>query len=152
LSLNPTTGLISGTPTAAGPFSFTVKVTDSTGGTAAIAITSNCGITIAPPDMTAQCVTATTGKVGVPYSSSIGVTGGTAPYTFALNSGSLPNGLSLNPTTGLISGTPTAAGPFSFTVKVTDSTGGTAAIAITSNCGITIAPPDMTAQCVTAPT
>src|SRR6185369_15322675 len=101
------------------------------------------GITVAPPDMTAQCVTATTGKVGVPYSSSIGVTGGTAPYTFALNSGSLPNGLSLNPTTGLISGTPTSAGPFSFTVKVTDSTGGTAAIAITSNCGITIAPPDM---------
>jgi hypothetical protein len=138
LTLNSTTGVISGTPTTAGPFSFTVKVTDSTPGGSATATTSNCGITIAPPSMTAQCVSATTGTVGTPYSSTIAVTGGTAPYTFTLASGSLPNGLTLNSTTGVISGTPTTAGPFSFTVKVTDSTLGVHATAATSNCGITI--------------
>jgi hypothetical protein len=148
LTLNTTTGVISGTPTTAGPFSFTVSVTDSTPGVHATATTSNCGITIAPPSMTARCVSATTGTVGSPYSSSIGVTGGTGPFTFALASGSLPPGLTLNTTTGVISGTPTTAGPFSFTVLVTDSTLGIHATATTSNCGITIAPPSMTAKCV----
>jgi hypothetical protein len=152
LTLNASTGVISGTPTTAGPFSFTVKVTDSTPGQAAVATTSNCGITINPPAMTAQCVSATTGTVGTPYSSSITVTGGTAPFTFALASGSLPAGLTLNASTGVISGTPTTAGPYSFTVKVTDSTPGQAAVATTTNCGITINPPAMTAQCVSATT
>ena len=75
------------------------------------------------------------------YSSAITASGGTAPYTFALNSGSLPGGLSLNPTTGAITGTPTTAGAFTFTVKVTDSTGGTALTYITPSCSITIARP-----------
>ena len=103
-----------------------MKVTDSTGGTAVTYITPSCSITIAPPPLTASCAAATTGQVGVPYSSAITASGGTAPYTFALNSGSLPGGLSLNPATGAITGTPTTAGAFTFTVKVTDSTGGTA--------------------------
>ena len=54
--MNPATGAITGTPTVAGPFTFTVKVTDSTGGIQAVAMTSSCGITIAPPDMAAACV------------------------------------------------------------------------------------------------
>jgi uncharacterized repeat protein (TIGR01451 family) len=141
LVLNPNTGAITGTPTAAGAFGFTVKVTDSTGAGAMTAITPNCGITVAPPPMTATCVAAGVGQGGVPYSSSIGVTGGTAPYTFALASGSLPAGLTLNASTGAVTGTPTAAGAFSFSVMVTDSTPGVHAVATTSNCGITIAPP-----------
>jgi hypothetical protein len=147
LTLNTTTGAITGTPTTAGPFSFTVSVTDSTPGVHATTTTSNCGITIAPPTISALCASMTAGTVGVPYSSAITVTGGTAPYTFAIASGSLPGGLTLNTTTGAITGTPTSAGPFSFTVSVTDSTPGVHATTTTSNCGITVAPPTITAQC-----
>ncbi len=120
-----------------------MTVTDSTPGVHATATTANCGITIALPPMTATCVSTTTGMVGVAYSASIGVSGGTAPYTFTLASGSLPAGLTLNPTTGVISGTPTTAGPFSFTVKVTDSTLGVHAVATTANCSIVISSPPL---------
>ena len=61
------------------------------------------------------------GTVGSPYSSTLNVTGGTAPYKFSLASGSLPNGLQLGPSTGTISGTPTAAGTFPFAVLVADA-------------------------------
>ncbi len=64
--------------------------------------------------------------VGTPYDSFVTVTGGTGPYTFAVTSGSLPTGLSLNASTGEITGTPSATGPFSFTITVTDHTGATA--------------------------
>jgi hypothetical protein len=58
---------------------------------------------------------------GSPYSSTLSVTGGTAPYSFSLASGALPAGLLLGSTTGTISGTPTATGSFSFAVLVSDS-------------------------------
>src|SRR5205085_804574 len=147
-NLDALTGVISGTSTADGPFSFTVQVTDSTPGQHAVATTAGCGITVAPPDISAACVTATTGQVGVAYSSSIQVTGGTQPFTFAVTSGALPPGLPLDSTTGAITGTPTTAGPFSFQVTVTDSTPGVHATATTLNCSINVAPPAMTAQCV----
>jgi hypothetical protein len=60
------------------------------------------------------------GTQSVPYSQSLSAAGGTTPYTWSLFSGSLPPGLGLS-AAGLISGTPTAAGPFNFTVQVTDS-------------------------------
>jgi hypothetical protein len=61
------------------------------------------------------------GTVGTPYSSIIAATGGTQPYSWSISTGSLPSGLTLSGTSGSISGTPTSAGQFSFTVKVTDS-------------------------------
>ncbi len=51
----------------------------------------------------------------------VSVTGGIAPYTWSISSGSFPAGLSLNTSTGAIVGTPTVSGSFSFTVQVTDS-------------------------------
>ncbi len=63
--------------------------------------------------------------VGTPYSSFVTVTGGTPPYTFAVTSGSLPTGLSLNASTGEVSGTPSADGPFDFIITVTDHDGNT---------------------------
>jgi hypothetical protein len=64
-------------------------------------------------------------------------TGGKAPYTFAITSGSLPSGLTLNTSSGAITGTPTKTGTYSFTAKVTDSMTPTAGQA-TVSCSITI--------------
>jgi choice-of-anchor A domain-containing protein len=126
LSLNALTGAVTGTPTASG--SFSIKVTDKNGITA----TGTCAITIvAGPSL--SCSSVTSGEVGVAFNSgAMTVTGGSAPYTFSV-SGTLPAGLSLNASTGAVTGTPTAAG--SFSIKVTDAKGAI----ITSNCTITIA-------------
>src|SRR6185369_11025137 len=85
-------------------------------------------------DLEASCPF-TTGSVGTPYSSTIAVTNGTPPYTFALLSGALPDGLVLDTSTGEISGTPTTAGAFSFVIEVTDADMLTAD---TPGCGIII--------------
>jgi hypothetical protein len=67
-------------------------------------------------------------RVGSSYSQSLQITGGTSPYTWSITSGALPNGLLLNPSTGVISGTPITPGAFSFTVQVKDPTPQTTAI------------------------
>jgi hypothetical protein len=61
------------------------------------------------------------GDVGVYYEETVEARGGTSPYTFAVTIGSLPDGLSLNETTGVISGTPSTEGIFTFTIEATDS-------------------------------
>jgi hypothetical protein len=64
------------------------------------------------------------------YSETINAQGGTSPYTFAVTSGALPTGTTLNPSSGVISGTPSAAGTFTFTITVTDSSGFTGSQAL----------------------
>lgn len=59
------------------------------------------------------------GQVGAAYTSGVAASGGIPPYTYALAGGSLPPGLSLNPATGAIAGTPSVAGTYGFTVRVT---------------------------------
>ena len=66
------------------------------------------------------------GVVGNAYTSTLAVTGGTAPFTWTLFGGALPTGLSLNPGTGVVSGTPTAVENPTAVFTVTDSTGKTA--------------------------
>jgi hypothetical protein len=58
--------------------------------------------------------------VGIAYNQTLAATGGTTPYTWSVQTGSLPTGLSLNSSTGAITGTPSATGTSSFTAKVTD--------------------------------
>ena len=77
------------------------------------------------------------GISGAGYTEAITTHGGTSPYTFSISSGALPTGCTLNSTSGIISGTPTVTGSFSFTVSVTDSSGnsGSQAFVITVTTG-----------------
>jgi len=114
-------GTVSGTPTAAGAFAFTVNVTDANGqaGTASLTLTvANSAITVTPATLPG-------GTQGVAYSQRITAAGGIAPYSFAVSSGALPTGLTINATTGVIAGTPTGSGDATFAITVSDSTGGT---------------------------
>lgn len=73
------------------------------------------------------------GKVDTTYTQTLTATGGTPPYTWSIASGSLPRPLALNPSTGVITGIPTAPGTLNFTVQVTDSSGATAVQALSIN-------------------
>ncbi|HEY0232138.1 MAG TPA: ice-binding family protein [Dokdonella sp.] len=114
-------GVISGTPTGTGSFTFTIRATDSAGcfGDQEYTLVINaaaCGtVTLAPATLPATVA-------DVAYSQTLTAAGGTGPYTFAVVAGALPAGLSLA-TNGLLSGTPTNAGSYSFTVRATDSLG-----------------------------
>jgi hypothetical protein len=117
LSLNPTTGVISGTPTAAGTSSFTVRVAD-TGGqadTQALSILINLS---SPPIITTTSLPG--GTVGLAYSEGLQATGGTGTLVWSLSGGSLPANLTLS-SAGTISGTPTNTETSNFTVRVTDA-------------------------------
>ena len=71
------------------------------------------------------------GEVNTAYSDQLTMTGGTSPITWSVSTGTLPPGITLSASTGLLSGTPTTAGSYSFTVKVTDSSGLTATEPVT---------------------
>ncbi|MHC4714983.1 MAG: putative Ig domain-containing protein, partial [Planctomycetota bacterium] len=119
LSLNSGTGEISGTPTTSGTSNFTVEATDSN--TPADTDQQALSIYIAPEGLTITTSSLPDGQIGVAYSETLAATGGITPYSWAVVSGSLPVGLSLNSSTGEISGTPTTGGTSNFTVEVTDS-------------------------------
>jgi len=116
---------ISGTPTGQGS-TFTVTVTDAAG----VASTQSLTITVALAVMTTSLPN---GTVGTAYTTTLQAAGGTPPYSWSIT-GTLPQGLTLDATGGVISGTPTDAGTSSFTVGVTDSASANA----TANLGITI--------------
>lgn len=120
LSLTPG-GTIHGTPLAPGTSTFVVRVTDSSAPTPQTSM-SAFSLTVAPTALTdATGPTLPNGTVGTRYSVGQSVSGGTTPYAFSLSTGSLPAGLSINGSTGVISGTPTTAGSSCFTVAVADA-------------------------------
>ena len=112
-------GVISGTPTLAGSYSFTATVTDSTSATASQPFIIN--VNERPLRFTTTSLSIA--EEGRSYSTTIGVSGGTSPYTWSITSGSLPTGLTLHSNNGYISGTPASdtAGSYSFIIEVTDS-------------------------------
>lgn len=122
-----TDGTLSGTPTTANTFTFTVMATATGGFTGAQSYT----VTINPaPTITLAPATLPPGVKSQPYSQTITATGGVGAYTFAVTGGALPSGLTLS-TAGLLSGTPTVSGNFSFTITATDTNSATGSQAYT---------------------
>ncbi|MGK9086639.1 Ig domain-containing protein, partial [Brucella intermedia] len=117
LSLNDDTGELTGTVKASGKFSFTIQVTDAEGYTK----TRDESFTIAAPTITISPETLSKGKVGLDYSQTISASGGVGPYKYrkGINT-SPPAGLSINETTGELSGKPTTAGTFTFWLGASD--------------------------------
>lgn len=118
LTLNASSGAISGTPTAAGSFPFVAKVTDTNTPTPSSA-TENLTITINPP-LAITTTNLPSGSVASAYAGLLSVTGGIPPYMITVASGTLPTGLHLD-NDGAITGTPTETGTSSFTFEVRDS-------------------------------
>ncbi len=121
LSLAPAGGL-TGTPSATGSFAFTVRAT-ATGG---CFVDRPYTVAVACPAMAVLPATLTDGLVGSAFAQSVSASDGIAPFAWTIASGSLPAGLSLDPGTGMISGTPSTAATSVFTLRVTDAFGCTA--------------------------
>ncbi|MGQ0800182.1 MAG: ice-binding family protein [Pseudomarimonas sp.] len=122
LLLNSATGQIAGALTTVGSFGFTITAVDVNFCVASQAYTilvggPNCPQLSLTPAFLASMF------FGQPYNQTVAATGGTAPYTYSVTSGSLPAGLSLNPQTGVLSGTPTMVGPFNFRITAIDALG-----------------------------
>jgi len=79
------------------------------------------------------------GQVQTSYSASVQATGGTPPYAWSVT-GQLPNGLSLSSSNGTITGTPSVAGTFMFTIQVKDNAGGSASAGFNITIGTTVMP------------
>ncbi|GEM_PF-2479389 len=147
LTLNSSTGVISGTPTTAGNSNFTVRVTDANSAFDDEALSI---VVSAAPIVTTT--TLPNGTVGGSYSQTLAASGGTAPLIWSLTSGALPAGLTLNSNTGVISGTPTTAGTSNFTIRVTDisSAFDDQALSITISVGLTITTTGLSGATLTA--
>ena len=117
-----------------GTDNFTYTATNAQGSSSA-----SVTVTVSPPTLafTPSAGALAGGMVGTAYRQTITVAGGVAPYGYAVSPNSLPAGLSLDPTTGAITGTPTASGSFGFTISATDSYGARGTV----NYSLAVAPP-----------
>lgn len=114
-------GVLSGTPTTATTYNFVARVTD------AVSTMDDQSLSVTVSAATTLAITTTSlpsGQVASAYSQTITAVGGTAPRTFAVFSGTLPAGLTLSGA-GVLSGTPTTATSYNFTVRVTDAVAAT---------------------------
>jgi hypothetical protein len=121
LALDPSSGAVTGTPTTPGSSSFVLRAMDGAGGTAA----QDESLTVADP-LAISSQPLPGGYQGGHYDGTPAATGGTAPLSWSVTGGPLPDGLTLDPSTGEIAGTPTGTGTSSFTLRVTDAAGASA--------------------------
>ena len=117
LNLNSSSGAITGTPTTAGTFTFTAQAKDSS--PAPQTATASASV------LTVELLQITTTSLPDPqvqtsYSATLTASGGMLPYVWSISSGNLPLGLSLDGSSGVISGVPTSTGSYAFTVEVSD--------------------------------
>ncbi|RBB17514.1 Ig domain-containing protein, partial [Xanthomonas oryzae] len=119
ITLNTSSGTLSGTTTSVGSFNFTVTATDSTSGTPSQG-TRGYTLNIAARTIAVAPSTVPTATRGTAYSQTLTASGGTAAYTYAITSGALPAGITLA-SNGTLSGTATLEGTFNFTVQATDA-------------------------------
>lgn len=148
LSLSNSSGVLTGIPVVAGAYTLALAAIDADGRSATsapITLTVVDGGPPPPDPAGALALTGTPGligQIGVGYVAHFTAVGGAAPYTFAMASGTLPDGLSLDPATGIISGQPTAVGTYSgLQVKVTDAA---SAVALSGVFSIAVQPtPDL---------
>ncbi len=126
-------GVITGTPSAPGTGTFTVSVTDNNGSISQQSLT----LTIVKAPAITTPATLPTGEVNIAYSQTLAETGGTPPYTWSVTGGSLPAGLGLSGA-GALTGKPSTAGTYGFTVQVTDSNNVTASAALSVTIAATL--------------
>ncbi|WP_284448496.1 putative Ig domain-containing protein [Pseudoxanthomonas mexicana] len=132
-------GALTGTPTAGGSFNFTVTATDSSAFPGPFSGSQAYTLTITAPTLALPATPLVGGTLGVAYSAAITpASGGSAPYAYAVTAGALPGGLTLNASTGAVSGTPSALGTFNFSITATDSSTGTGPYTATQAYAITV--------------
>jgi Putative Ig domain len=118
LTLNASSGALSGTALSSGLYSYTVSVTDSSSPVESDKATNS--MTVAVPLAIAVSASLPTANLRQTYPSALAATGGTTPYSWSVISGSLPPGMALS-TDGSFSGAPSQLGTFNFTAQVSDS-------------------------------
>ncbi len=151
LTLDTNVGLLSGTPTAAGPYSFTVMLTDGQGNSGSITYMGTVGMVVAVTPTTLPAL-----MVGTPVNVQLTVTpplcsGGGGCVINIVQMGALPAGVLLNQNTRMITGTPSVAGPYSVTFVLSESVGAdsgsaayTGTVAAAPVCPtLTLAPPTL---------
>jgi hypothetical protein len=122
ISLNGSTGAVTGTPTTAGAFSFTLRAANSDGVIDQSFSGSVAAAPTFPPVWSDNTLAAFT--VGQTYSDGVAATN-MSLYSgaYSVSSGSLPAGISLNTSTGAVTGTPTSNTNYSFTLTATNTYG-----------------------------
>ena len=127
-------GVLAGTPTAAGTSTFTIRATDANGCVGSVAYSIVVAAAPPPPQacpaITLSPATLPNGAMGVAYEQTIVGSGGVAPYSFGVTSGTLPQGFTLT-SAGMVSGTPVTAGTSTFTIRGTTANGCFAELPVT---------------------